>query len=207
MKISEWYKDIFREASNIAMSHALTSLSQMIGGPIEMEPPEVTILSRVEFLKHLAQSGISKSFVVGFDITEGLNGLTILQFPTRSAINLSAALMGMDPSGMTELDEMGRSAITEVGNILISVYTDILAKLVGEPVSLSPPKPISSLYDIEKELNRPELRNVDNVFLFKTRFYEENIGFESYFYLVPDEASFEKLVTRLEEQVKEAGGE
>lgn len=207
MKISEWYKDIFREASNIAMSHALTSLSEMVGGPIEMEPPEVEVLSRIEFLKRLTQNGISNSFVVAFDITEGLGGLTVLQFPTKSAINLSAALMGMDPSGMKELDEMGKSAITEVGNILISVYTDILAKLVGEPVSLSPPKPINSLYDIEKELNRPDLRNVDKIMLFKTRFYEENIGFESFFYLVPDEASFEKLVKRLEAQVKEDGGE
>ncbi|WP_054840602.1 chemotaxis protein CheC [Thermococcus sp. JCM 11816] len=208
MKISEWYKDIFREASNIAMSHALTSLSEMVGGPIEMEPPEVEVLSRVEFLKRLTQNGISNSFVVAFDITEGLGGLTVLQFPTKSAINLSAALMGMDPSGMKELDEMGKSAITEVGNILISVYTDILAKLVGgEPVSLSPPKPINSLYDIEKELNRPDLRNVDKIMLFKTRFYEENIGFESFFYLVPDEESFEKLVKRLEAQVKEEGGE
>lgn len=43
--------------------------------------------------------------------------------------------------------------------------------------------------------------------LFKTRFYEENIGFESFFYLVPDEESFEKLVKRLEAQVKEEGGE
>ncbi|AMQ17809.1 chemotaxis protein CheC [Thermococcus peptonophilus] len=207
MKLNEWYKDIFREASNIAMSHALTSLSEMVGGPIEMEPPDVEVLSRVEFLKTLAQNGISKSFVVAFDITEGLNGITVLQFPTRSAINLSAALMGMDPSGMEELDEMGKSAITEVGNILISVYTDILAKLLGEPVSLSPPKPISSLYDIEKELNRPDLRNVDKIMLFKTRFYEENIGFESFFYLVPDETSFEKLVKRLEAQVKEEGDE
>ncbi|ASJ02871.1 chemotaxis protein CheA [Thermococcus profundus] len=205
MKIDEWYKDIFREASNIAMSHALTSLSQMIGGTIEMEPPDVKVLSRVEFLRHLAHNGISNSFVVAFDITEGLNGITVLQFPTRSAINLSAALMGMDPSGMEELDEMGKSAITEVGNILISVYTDILAKLLGEAVSLSPPKPITSLYDIEKELNRPDLRNVENVLLFKTRFYEENIGFESHFYLIPDEESFDKLVKRLEEQVKETG--
>ncbi|WP_010477550.1 chemotaxis protein CheC [Thermococcus zilligii] len=206
MKIDEWFKDIFREASNIAMSHAVTSLSQMIGGPIEMEPPEVKILSRVEFLKHLLQNRISSSFVVGFDITEGLRGLAILQFPERSAINLSATLMGMDPSGVQELDDMGRSAVTEVGNILISVYTDILAKLLGEPVSLSPPKAIASLYDVERELNRPDLRNVENIMLFKTRFYEENVGFESYFYLVPDEKSFEKLVTKLEEQVRETGG-
>ncbi len=203
MKVNEWYQDIFREASNIAISHALTSLSQMIGGPIEMEPPEVKMISRVEFLKYLAMKGVSKSFVVAFDITEGLNGLTVLQFPTKSAINLSAALMGLNPNEIEELDEMGKSAIMEVGNILISVYTDILAKLIGEAVSLSPPKPINSLYEIEKELNRPDLRNVENVILLKTRFYEENIGFESYFYLIPDEKSFEKLVKRLEEQVKE----
>ncbi|WP_457753496.1 chemotaxis protein CheC [Thermococcus sp.] len=204
-EISEWYKDIFREASNIAISHALTALSQMIGGPIDMEPPEIEIIPRVEFLKQLAKQGVSRGMVVMFDITEGLSGLTILQFPRNSALALSAVLMGMDPSQMTELDEMGKSAIMEVGNILISVYTDILATLIGESVSLSPPKPAESLYDIEKELNRPELRDIENVLLFKTKFGQKDIGFESYFYLVPTQESFQKLVTRLEAQVKQEG--
>ena len=207
MKIDEWQKDIFREASNIAISHALTSLSQLIGGPIEMEPLEVEVLSRVEFLRYLTKNGISDSFVVAFDITEGLSGLTILQFPAKGAINLSAILMGMDPSSVEKLDEMGKSALMEVGNILISVYTDILAKLLGEPVSLSPPKPMESLYDIERELNRPDLRNVENIIMLRTKFYEENIGFESYFYLVPDEESFEKIVSRMEKYAEELGGD
>jgi len=206
MRIDEWQKDVFREASNIAISHALTSLSQMIGGPIEMEPLEIEVLSRVEFLRYLTKNGISDSFVVAFDITEGLRGLTILQFPARGAINLSAVLMGMDPSSVEKLDEMGKSALMEVGNILISVYTDILAKLLGEPVSLSPPKPMESLYDIERELNRPDLRNVENVIMLKTKFYEKNIGFESYFYLIPDEESFRKIVTRMEKYAEEIGG-
>ncbi|CAB50456.1 chemotaxis protein CheC [Pyrococcus abyssi] len=203
MKKSELYKDIFKEASNIAMSHALTSLSQMIGGPIEMEAPDVEIVSRAEFLKLLAERGVSKGFTVMFDVTEGLSGLTILQFPKHSALNISAVLMGMEPGSMEELDEMGKSAIMEVGNILISAYTDILSNLIGEPVSLSPPKPAESLYDIEKELGRPDLRNVNSIVVFKSKFYKEDIGVESYFYLVPTPESFTKLVKKLEKQISE----
>ena len=198
---SEWYQDIFREASNIAMSHALTALSNMIG-EIEMEPPEVQVIPRAQFLASLASKGISNSFVVMFDITEGLGGLTILQFPKESAKALVSMLLGMDP-GDEGIDEMGRSAIMEIGNILISVYTDILAKLIDEPVSLSPPKPAESLYDVEKELSRPDLRDVEDVILFKTRFYQENTGVESLFYLVPTKDAFDKLVGKLEAQVKE----
>lgn len=198
---SEWYQDIFREASNIAMSHALTALSNMIG-EIEMEPPEVQVIPRAQFLASLASKGISNSFVVMFDITEGLGGLTILQFPKESAKSLVSMLLGMDP-GDEGIDEMGRSAIMEIGNILISVYTDILAKLIDEPVSLSPPKPAESLYDVEKELSRPDLRDVEDVILFKTRFYQENTGVESLFYLVPTKDAFDKLVGKLEAQVKE----
>ncbi|AEH25213.1 chemotaxis protein CheC [Pyrococcus yayanosii] len=203
MKKSEWYKDIFKEASNIAVSHALTALSQMIGGPIDMEAPEVEIVPRVEFLKMLAKKGVSNSFTVMFDITEGLSGLTILQFPKTSALNLSAVLLGMEPGSVQELDEMAKSAIMEVGNILISVYTDILANLIGEQVSLSPPKPAESLYDIEKELSKPSLRNVESVIIFKSRFRKEDVGVESYFYIVPTPESFTKIVKRLESQVTE----
>ncbi|MFA4647635.1 chemotaxis protein CheC [Pyrococcus kukulkanii] len=203
MKKSEWYKDIFREASNIAISHALTALSQMIGGPIEVKPPEVEIVSRVEFLKRLAERGVSNSFTVMFDITEGLSGLAILQFPKQSALNISAVLMGMEPGSVTELDDMGKSALMEVGNILISVYTDILSNLMGESVSLSPPKPAESLYDIEKELGRPDLRDVESIIVFKSSFHKQDIGVESYFYIVPTPESFTKLVKKLESQVIE----
>lgn len=198
---SDWYQDIFREASNIAMSHALTALSNMIG-EMEMEPPEVQVVPRAQFLAALASKGISNSFVVIFDITEGLGGLTLLQFPKESAKSLVSLLIGMDP-GDEGIDEMGRSAIMEIGNILISVYTDILAKLIEEPVSLSPPKPAEGLYDVEKELSRPDLRDVEDVILFKTRFYQENTGVESLFYLVPTKDAFDKLVGKLEAQVKE----
>ena len=198
---SEWYQDIFREASNIAMSHALTALSNMIG-EIEMEPPTIKVLPRAKFLHELASRGIGNSFVVMFDITEGLRGLTILQFPKESARALVATLLGMDP-GEDGIDEMGRSAIMEIGNILISVYTDILAKLIEEPVSLSPPKPAESLYDVEKELSRPDLRDVDEVIMFKTRFYQKDTGIESLFYLVPTKEAFDKLVGKLEAQVKD----
>lgn len=196
---SEWYQDIFREASNIAMSHALTALSNMIG-EIEMEPPSVEVIPRAKFLHTLATHGIRDSFVVMFDITEGLSGVTILQFPQKSVAALLSMLLGMEPEG--DLDEMGKSAIMEIGNILISVYTDILAKLIEEPVSLSPPKSAESLYDVEKELSRPDLRDVDEVILFKTRFYQKNTDVESLFYLIPTREAFDKLVGKLEAQIE-----
>ncbi|HDZ36271.1 MAG TPA: chemotaxis protein CheC [Thermococcus sp.] len=198
---SEWYQDIFREASNIAMSHALTALSNMIG-EIEMDPPAVDVISRPKFLATLTSEGISNSFVVMFDITEGLSGLTILQFPKKSAQALVSLLLGieLDDEG---IDDMGRSAIREIGNILISAYTDILAKLIKEPVSLSPPKQAESLYDVEKELARPDLRDVQEVIIFRTRFYQSTTGIESLFYLVPTREAFDKLVGRLEAQVKD----
>ncbi|WP_148883498.1 chemotaxis protein CheC [Thermococcus aciditolerans] len=200
---SEWYQDIFREASNIAMSHALTALSNMIG-EIEMEPPAVEVLPRAKFLAMIASRGIRDSFVVMFDITEGLSGLTILQFPKKSVRALVSLLLGMDPED-EGMDDMGRSAIMEIGNILISVYTDILAQLIGESVSLSPPKPVESLYDAERELARPDLRDVTEVLAFKTRFYQANTDVESFFYLIPTKDAFDKLVSRLEAQIESIG--
>jgi len=203
MKFSEWEKDIFREASNIAISHGITSLSQMLGEPIEMEVPKVHMIKRIEFLKLLAENGISQSFVVMFNITEGLTGLAILQFPKESAILLAATLMGIDPAQIEELDEMGKSAIMEIGNILISVYTDILSILIGESVSLTPPLQASYLYDIEKELSSGELREIEDVVMFINKFKKADGGIESYFYLVPTQDSLRKIITRLEKEIKE----
>lgn len=189
------------------MFYVLILFFEMVGGLIEMEFFEVEVFFRVEFLKRFIQNGILNSFVVVFDIIEGFGGLMVFQFLMKSVINFFVVLMGMDLFGMKELDEMGKLVIIEVGNILILVYIDIFVKLVGELVLLSLLKLINFFYDIEKEFNGLDLRNVDKIMFFKMCFYEENIGFESFFYLVFDEEFFEKFVKRLEVQVKEEGGE
>ena len=91
----------------------------------------------------------------------------------------------------------------EVGNILISVYTDILSTLIGESVSLTPPIPASTLYDVEKELASGELKDIEDIVMFKNKFKKTELGIESYFYLVPTQDSLEKIISRLEKEVKE----
>jgi len=39
--------------------------------------------------------------------------------------------------------------------------------------------------------------------MFKNKFKKTELGIESYFYLVPTQASLEKIISRLEKEVKE----
>ncbi|WP_048165944.1 chemotaxis protein CheC [Palaeococcus pacificus] len=194
--MSEFHKDMVKEGIGIAVAHAATSLSQLFNGAVDMDVPKIEIIDKEEFISHISK--LDEGIVVCFDILEGMKGKAILHFPIESALTLSAILMGMSPENMTELDELGESAIMEVGNIMISTYTDILSILLKESVSLSPPNYNKNKEEIMCCINMPRFQKVNKVFLFKTSIYSEEYNIETSFYIIPPLDSIEKLIKSLE---------
>jgi len=201
--LSEFHKDMVKEGIGIAITHAATALSKLFNDVVDLEVPKMEIINKEEFLS--CMYNLDDRFTVGFDILEGISGIAILQFSKESTLTLSALLMGLSPGDVTELDELGESAIMEVGNIMVSVHTDILSILLKESVSLSPPRHYKNIDELLNDINRPELKETNRIILFKTRFYNENYGIETFFYLIPSVGSIEKLIKSLEEELERYG--
>ena len=66
-----------------------------------------------------------------------LHGVVLIAFEPADARTLAGLLTGR---GDLELDDLGRSAIMEVGNILTSSYLNALAKVLGGAHLPSPPR-------------------------------------------------------------------
>lgn len=135
--------DTLKEVSNIGMGHAATALSQMIGQPVGLRVPQVTVteISRVpDYL------GGAEKLMVGItlQILGDARGSIMLLFPQESAHRLLCSLLGRREKRLV-MNELNVSALKEVGNILASAYLSALGNLLN--ITLIPSVPLLA-YDM-----------------------------------------------------------
>ncbi len=190
--------DAVQETGNIGCSHAATAVSQMIGKPVDISVPHLRIVKTVELEETLADMFGGEEKIVGvyLELTNEFQGSILFVFPYGSALSLSDVLMGREPGSSSELDEMARSALMEVGNIVVSAYTNALGALIDTPIMLSPP---SFACDIPRNVLSnvySSLGDTKHALIFDIKFSGDNI-FDSYFILLPSPRSLDILLSKL----------
>ncbi len=108
--------DQLKEVVNIGASHASTALSQMINRRIKITVPEAYI-DKVEKIPKFIGDGREVVTAVLLKVLEDAQGMMIFIFPRGSDLKL-ARLIANRQSESEILDELDRSALKEVGNVL-----------------------------------------------------------------------------------------
>ncbi len=121
-----------REVANIGSGQAATALSAMIAQEVDLSFSEAMLVRASEATAMLG-SPLETSALVETPIA-GNNGRVVLVF-TGDAPNRLCSLLGVSMS-----DEMGRSALREVGNILSASYMNGITMLTGMELEPDPPR-------------------------------------------------------------------
>ncbi len=130
--------DALKEVGNIGAGNAATAMAEMTSMKIDITVPKV-ILEAIDTVPAKLGGDKKESVAVYFDIEGDLLGNLILFLPVDGSLNLIDLMMFMDPGTTREIDEMGQSALMELGNILASSYLNALAALTGTCLLPSPP--------------------------------------------------------------------
>lgn len=199
-QLNETQLDALQETGNIGCSHAATAISKMINKQITITVPSIKVKPVGELQQALAESPGAGEKVVGvyIELTQEFQGSIIYVVPYRSALIMADLLMSQAPGTLKELDEMGQSAIQEVGNIIVSVYTNALGRFLNTTIMLSPPTfthdlPGTMFENVMKTLGD----KTTHALIFDTQFKEESKMFISYFLLLPSPASLDVLLQKL----------
>lgn len=128
---SELQRSALLEIANIGSGNAATALSQLLGKPVEITYAEALLATLAEAADKIGAAA-SPSAVVDTPVADD-GGKVLLLFPDGAAEQL-CELFG------TRLDdEMGRSALREVGNILASSYLNAVVEMTGMELAPQPP--------------------------------------------------------------------
>lgn len=186
--LNEVQKDLLKEIGNIGMGNAASSLSVLLKERVNIHIPEVAIVSLGELPDNM---GGAENLVAGIYVqVEGdVNLYMIFILPITSAEYIAGNVTEGTSSG---LDEMGCSAVMEVGNIVTAGYINAFADLTGLTLL---PKPPSLALDLAEAILGTILAEVqvaeDFVILIKTAFETGQSKVEGYLSMIPDIDSFE----------------
>lgn len=195
-QVTENYYDVLKELGNIGAGNAMTALSQMLQCKVDMKVPQVKLL---EFSAVGELMGGEEQIMVGVFLgVEGdITGSMMFMVEEESARHLIQKItMGMMPAG-TEFEEMGLSAMKEVGNIITGAYLNSLSTLTN--LKIYPTPPALTVDMAGAILSVPAIQfgiYGDRILLIQSQFYDE-VELDGYFILIPDMESYAKILTAL----------
>ena len=130
--------DTLREIGSIGTGNAATALSQMLGREVRITLPEVRIMGYNEAIEWIGgPEQVTAGVLVGMG---GQMSGIMLSVQQIGFVNMVLEhMMNMSITSYDQLDELGRSTLVEVGNIMISTFINAFSGLSDISVNLTVP--------------------------------------------------------------------
>lgn len=145
--LSDLEKDLLGEVGNISMGTAATALSAVVGKPVNITTPTITIST----LNKLKKSFKTPNIVLDVQFVSGIVGGNLFIINIIDSAVIANLMMGGDGvvEPPSELSELEISAVQEAMNQMIGSAATSMATMFNREVNISPP--ISSVCDENSE--------------------------------------------------------
>ena len=137
-ELSSLELDTLKEIGSIGTGNAATSLSALIGKTVRIQMPEVRIMGYNGAIEWIGgPEEITAGVLVG--MSGQISGI-MLSVQQLEFVNLVLdSMLGQSVKDYIDLQELESSALTEVGNIMISTFINALSGLAGIDIELTVP--------------------------------------------------------------------
>ncbi len=197
-KFTDFQLDALKEISNIGLGNAVTSLAQLVNRRIDMNIPLTRFMPLEETI---ALVGGPEEVVscVSLNLSGDVPGIVLFVFDSQSTLHLVDLLMGMDLGSTVDLDEMGESAVKEIGNVLTGSFIGALCQMTQLNMATAVPMfAFDMLGAILTSLMVASGRVEDQVLVIQTRlFQEKEVNIKGHFFLLTEPGSIQVLFNAL----------
>ncbi len=118
--------DLLNRITTVGAQNAALVLTKMIGIPVDVSFPDITVIKVEELLK----SEENKNQLTGFVFCRfagDVQGIAALMLPRQSVITVLESFYGRKIKSLNEMKEVDYSGVKEVGNILIASFLNALS--------------------------------------------------------------------------------
>jgi len=175
----------FLELLDAAIQNVAKGLTDMVGRPITINTTNIEALPIGQMPDWL---GNPEAEMVGvYLLIEGdISGQVILIFSLAEALHLIDLLLDEPPGTTTALDDLGRSALAETGNLATSYFLNEMAKRTGTAIRPSPPAVmvdmLGAIFDV---ISAPVATVSDQMIIVEAEFKEPNRTLTAHFWVMP----------------------
>ena len=130
--------DVVGEISNISISSSATAMNMMLGQPVTISAPNVSLVHKNEILSDYEISCV----LVRVQFVQGLYGNNILVLKDEDAKIITDLMMGNDGSGAYskgEITSLHLSAVSEAMNQMTANSATAMSKIFDKKIDISPP--------------------------------------------------------------------
>jgi chemotaxis protein CheC len=185
---------ILEQAVRMGLQHAAEGLSGMIGHPVRLEASRIAVLPIESIREELAPVD-DHMLAVLLSLNGEWSAQVMLLFAPRMAYELVDLLLGQTRGATSELDDMGRSALAEVGNVMGSFFAGTIADLADTLfVPSTPVLTEGRIGDLLDARLAEMAARYDSVLVIETHISEDGGGVNGYFVVLPDPLEIQRLV-------------
>ena len=198
-RLGELHLDALRETANIGAGHAATALSRLTGRQVMVSVPEVSILPLEQVGGMLGDPGEVVSAVI-VKVEGDVQGRTLQVFEGATAAKLVGLLLNMrEPAFPEGFGALERSAVKEIGNVIVAAYLNALAAFTQTTITMSVP---AFAIDMAAAILMTSYLNFgseeDFVLSIGTRLAVDGVeDLRAHFLLIPDEESLKRILQAL----------
>ena len=191
---SEKEIDILKEIINIGGGHVATGLSKMFEKRVDMEVPIINQMEYEEVFENIRPAEqIVKAVQV--QISDELDGQFLLIMDEVGIAHLDETYSQV----LENNDELARSAVLELANILVNQFLQAIAQLLEINVQVSLPKLAEDMFgSLLASAYLEEFQYDDKVWIFKNQFLIKDKKWGADLFFVPKPGVFEELINRLD---------
>lgn len=189
--------DVMREIGSIGTGSAATALSGLVGEQVRMTVPEIEIK---DFNETIAILGGPEDIVAAVlvQMSGEINGTMMFLLRMEFVNAIIKHILGKEIHDYSQLHEMEISVLTEVGNIMISSYTNALSTLAGMDIHLSVPAIAVNMLGGIMTVPMAEMGyDTDQLMLINGKLILNQEKHDSTILMLPDIESLNRLMNKL----------
>lgn len=189
--------DALKEVVNIGTAQAATSLSEILNQKIMINVPEIKLIPIENISEELG--GANKTIIgVYFQTSGELESRILLVFQKDVGHSLASLLTGNKTKEIENLEDVSKSSIMELGNIIANSYINALSELLDIVLYPSVPYYAEDMLGAVIDFLLIEISQVaDYSLLLKTDMHSESIEFKGNFVIFPDDKFLNTLFEKL----------
>ena len=190
--------DCLKEIGNIGSGSAASSLAQMLGKNIIMRVPDVRVM---DYEHVIDEMGGPEKIITGLlvRLDGDIKGMIMFLLEDSFAQVVLSTFLGTEQSApLVALDEIGISAIKEMGNIMAGSYLQAIAGLTGMFIDMTVPSMTIDMLGAIMSVPIIEFAEVgDRVLFIDEGFVVDGVDIKSNIILIPEMSSLNTLMKKL----------
>ncbi|MCQ4636937.1 chemotaxis protein CheC [Anaerovorax odorimutans] len=191
--------DVLAELGNIGTGNAMTSLSQMTGHLLEIEIPRVEIVKYQEISRIVGEAEELQTGIL-VQVSGKLEGMFLFLLSETFTQNILRAVLGGEERDLNALDDMDRSLICEMGNIMCGSYIRALSQLLDLEMNVTVPEMCIDMGGaiLSVPLSR-YLKISDDILLIENKFRMGGQSFMGRILFLPEFESLQAMLSSIRE--------